>query len=154
MTSSFRKYFTPASPPDLDQLHRADFISKVYNKPAPTERDVVKMVFVRHGESTWNKSKKFTGWIDVPLSENGEQECRDAGKQLKELGYKFDTAYTSLLCRATKTLDLILEEMGQENDVDIVKHWKVNERHYGALQGRDKVQTAEEYGTEQVQKWR
>jgi 2,3-bisphosphoglycerate-dependent phosphoglycerate mutase len=148
VTSSFRKYFTPASPPDLDQLNRADFISKVYNKPAPTERDVVKMVFVRHGESTWNKSKKFTGWIDVPLSENGEQECRDAGKQLKELGYKFDTAYTSLLCRATKTLDLILEEMEQENDVEIVKHWKVNERHYGALQGRDKVQTAEEYGTE------
>lgn len=127
---------TPASPPDLDQLKRADFIAKVYNKPAT--RDVVKMVFVRHGESTWNKSKKFTGWIDVPLSENGEQECRDAGKQLKKLGYKFDTAYTSLLCRATKTLDLILEEMGQENDVDIFKHWKVNERHYGALQGRDK----------------
>ena len=112
------------------------------------------MVFVRHGQSTGNKDGTFTGWIDVPLSKQGEQESREAGRMLKKLGYKFDKAYTSVLCRATKTLDLILEEMDQENDVDIVQNWRINERHYGALQGHNKKVAAEEYGKMQIQKWR
>ena len=96
--------------------------------------DTVKVVFVRHGESTWNKSGKFTGWIDIPLSEQGAEESREAGRMLKKMGFRFDKAFTSMLVRATKTLDLILEEMGDESgNPDINQSWRINERHYGAL---------------------
>ena len=109
-------------------------ITKIYNpKTKDSKSDIVKVVFVRHGESTWNKCGKFTGWIDVPLSEQGRQESRDAGKALKELGYTFDVAYTSMLERATETCDLILEEMGLDKHTQVYKNWKINERHYGSL---------------------
>lgn len=113
---------------------------------ARVDTDILKVVFVRHGESTWNKTGKFTGWIDVPLSEKGVQESKDAGKLLKDLGYKFDVAYTSMLDRAIKTCDNILETMGISDDTYVHKSWKINERHYGSLQGLDKKETAKKYG--------
>jgi alpha-amylase/alpha-mannosidase (GH57 family) len=98
-------------PPFLDAIDLKD-VYKVDEKIKESKTDVVKVVFVRHGESTWNKCGKFTGWIDVPLSDGGRQESKDAGKALKDLGYEFDVAYTSMLDRATETCDLILENMG------------------------------------------
>ena len=114
---------------------------------------MLKLVLVRHGESQWNLENKFTGWTDVELSERGREEAKEAGKALKEKGYKFDLAYTSVLKRANDTLDLILNEMGQ-NDIPIKKSWRLNERHYGALQGLNKAETAEKYGADQVLLWR
>lgn len=87
---------------------------------------------MRHGESTWNKSGKFTGWVDVPLNDVGREQAREAGRQLKDQGYKFDVAYTSMLSRATETLDLILEEMDSK-ETYVHKSWRINERHYGSL---------------------
>jgi hypothetical protein len=109
-----------------------ELLREIYNikKQQPT---IGKVIFVRHGQSIWNKSGKFQGWTDVPLSEQGEEESREAGKLLKNLGYEFDVVYTSMLKRATKTADLILEEMGTTGEVDMIKNWKLNERHYGSL---------------------
>lgn len=112
-----------------------------------------KLVFLRHGESQWNKENRFTGWTDVDLSERGIEEAHTAGKLLKEEGYIFDVAFTSVLKRATRTLDIILEELGQ-TDIPIRKTWRLNERHYGALQGLNKRETAEKEGEEQVLIWR
>jgi 2,3-bisphosphoglycerate-dependent phosphoglycerate mutase len=111
------------------------------------------LVLVRHGESVWNKENLFTGWTDVDLSERGEQESREAGIALRKHGLGFDVAFTSVLKRAIGTLWLMLEEM------DLMwiperKDWRLNERHYGALQGLNKAQTAEKYGEEQVKLWR
>ena len=114
---------------------------------------MLKLVLVRHGESQWNLENKFTGWTDVELSERGVNEAIEAGKVLKEKGYKFDLAYTSVLKRANDTLYLILKEMYEEN-IPIKKSWRLNERHYGALQGLNKAETAEKYGAEQVLLWR
>ena len=114
---------------------------------------MIKLVLVRHGQSIWNLENKFTGWTDVPLSENGIKEAIDAGKILKEKGFTFDIAYTSLLKRANDTLDIILDVLG-ENDIEINKTWRLNERHYGALQGLNKQETANKYGEEQVHLWR
>ena len=114
---------------------------------------MLKLVLVRHGESQWNLENKFTGWTDVDLSEKGIKEAIDAGKVLKEKGYKFDLAYTSVLKRANKTLDLILNEMGETN-IPIKKSWRLNERHYGALQGLNNEETRQKYGAEQVLLWR
>lgn len=114
---------------------------------------MLKLVLVRHGESQWNLENKFTGWTDVELSERGVNEAIEAGKVLKEKGYKFDLAYTSVLKRANDTLDLILKEMDEEN-IPIKRSWRLNERHYGALQGLNKAETAEKYGAEQVLLWR
>ena len=114
---------------------------------------MLKLVLVRHGESRWNLENKFTGWTDVELSERGISEAKEAGKALKKKGYEFDLAYTSVLKRANETLDLILQEMG-EQDIPIKKSWRLNERHYGALQGLNKAETAEKYGKEQVLLWR
>ena len=114
---------------------------------------MIKLVLVRHGESEWNLENKFTGWTDVDLSENGIKEARDAGIVLKEKGFTFDVAFTSVLKRANRTLDLILKELNQEN-IPINKSWRLNERHYGALQGLNKKETAEKYGDEQVHLWR
>jgi len=112
----------------------------------------MKLVVIRHGESVWNKENIFTGWIDVGLSEKGEEEARRAGKLLKEKGFVFDLAHTSVLKRATDTLDIILKEM----DLEIpVKHsWRLNERFYGALQGQNKNEIKEKYGEEQFKLWR
>ena len=126
---------------------RFELLRKIY-KPTDTQEDTVKVVFVRHGESIWNKCGKFQGWTDVPLSKKGEMECHEAGKQLKNLGYNFDVVYTSMLQRATKTADIILGEMGLTDKVEVHKHWKINERHYGSLQGSDKKEMAEIHGAE------
>lgn len=112
-----------------------------------------KLVLLRHGQSVWNKENRFTGWKDVGLTKQGEAEALQAGKLLKEAGFKFDIAYTSVLKRAIKTLWIALEEMDQMW-IPVVRHWRLNERHYGALQGLNKAETAKEYGDEQVLIWR
>lgn len=114
---------------------------------------MMKLVLVRHGESEWNKLNLFTGWTDVDLSDKGRQEAATAGKLLKDEGYDFDVAYTSYLKRAIHTLNAILDEMDL-NWIPVNKSWKLNERHYGALQGLNKADTAKKYGDEQVKIWR
>src|SRR4051812_36813030 len=112
-----------------------------------------RVVLLRHGESTWNKENRFTGWTDVELSEKGVQEAMEAGRALRREGYMFDVAYTSVLKRAIKTLWLALEEMDLMW-IPIHHSWRLNERHYGALQGLNKAETAERHGMEQTQLWR
>ena len=114
---------------------------------------MIKLVLVRHGQSMWNLENRFTGWTDVELSEQGIKEAKEAGKVLKEKGFSFDVAYTSVLKRANDTLGYILEELG-EQDIPVKKSWRLNERHYGALQGLNKDETREKYGEEQVLLWR
>lgn len=112
-----------------------------------------KLVLVRHGESQWNKENRFTGWYDVDLSEKGVNEAQAAGKLLKQEGYCFDFAYTSVLKRAIHTLWNVLDALDQAW-LPVEKSWKLNERHYGALQGLNKAETAEKYGDAQVKQWR
>lgn len=112
-----------------------------------------KVVLIRHGESVWNKENRFTGWTDVDLSPKGVEEAKEAGKLLKEMGFQFDMAYTSYLKRAIKTLNNVLEEMDQLW-IPVEKTWRLNEKHYGMLQGLNKAETAEKYGDEQVKIWR
>lgn len=112
-----------------------------------------KLVLIRHGESQWNKENRFTGWTDVNLSERGIDEARKAGKLLKSEGFRFKIAYTSYLTRAIKTLWLVLEEMDMMY-IPEKKSWRLNEKHYGELQGLNKAETAEKYGDEQVKLWR
>lgn len=114
---------------------------------------MIKLVLVRHGQSMWNLENKFTGWTDVELSENGVKEAKAAGRVLKQKGFLFDIAFTSVLKRAKDTLTYILKEMGEEN-IQVKKSWKLNERHYGALQGLNKDETKKKYGEEQVLLWR
>ena len=114
---------------------------------------VTKLVLVRHGESEWNKENRFTGWTDVELSDKGRAEAKSAGKLLKEQGFSFDFAYTSVLKRAIQTLWNVLDELEQQW-LPVEKSWKLNERHYGALQGLNKAETAQKYGDEQVKLWR
>ncbi len=113
----------------------------------------MKLVLLRHGESEWNRLNLFTGWTDVDLSEKGRQEATYAGRLLKESGFDFDVCYTSYLKRAIHTLNLALEEMDREW-LPVIKTWLLNERHYGALQGLDKAETARRYGEDQVKIWR
>jgi 2,3-bisphosphoglycerate-dependent phosphoglycerate mutase len=110
-------------------------------------------VLLRHGESEWNKLNLFTGWRDVKLTPQGEAEAREAGRMLKAQGFNFDIAYTSLQTRAIKTLWLALEQMDLMW-IPEVKHWRLNERHYGALQGSDKAEAVKRFGAEQVHLWR
>lgn len=112
-----------------------------------------KLVLIRHGESTWNKENRFTGWTDVDLSEKGMQEAVEAGKTLREAGYEFDLAYTSVLKRAIRTLNVVLDELDQAW-LPVKRSWRLNERHYGALQGLNKAETAAKFGEEQVKIWR
>lgn len=112
-----------------------------------------KLVLLRHGESVWNKENRFTGWTDVDLSEKGMGEAHRAGRLLREAGFAFDMAFSSVLKRAGRTLEIVLGEMDLK-DVIVKKSWKLNERHYGALQGLNKAETAEKYGAEQVHIWR
>jgi 2,3-bisphosphoglycerate-dependent phosphoglycerate mutase len=114
---------------------------------------MVKLVLIRHGQSEWNLSNLFTGWTDVDLSENGVKEAHEAGETLKKDGYHFDVAYSSVLKRANRTMDIVLGELGESK---IEKHysWRLNERHYGALQGLNKADSAKKWGDEQVHIWR
>ena len=112
-----------------------------------------KLVLVRHGQSVWNKENRFTGWKDVDLTDQGREEARQAGELLKEAGFEFDVAYTSVLKRAIRTLWTILDGMDQMW-IPVIRDYRLNERHYGALQGKDKAQTLAEYGEEQFQLWR
>jgi 2,3-bisphosphoglycerate-dependent phosphoglycerate mutase len=112
-----------------------------------------KVVLLRHGESTWNKENRFTGWTDVDLSEKGIQEAHQAGQTLKKEGYTFDIAYTSVLKRAIRTLWITLDEMDLMW-IPVIRNWRLNERHYGALQGLNKAETAQKFGEEQVKIWR
>ena len=114
---------------------------------------MIKLVLLRHGESQWNLENRFTGWTDVGLTKKGESEARSSGEILKSDNFHFDKIYTSVLKRATQTLDICLEEMGI-NNIPIEYNWRLNERHYGALQGLNKAETAEKYGDEQVLIWR
>lgn len=112
-----------------------------------------KVVLLRHGESIWNKENLFTGWTDVDLSEKGREEAAQAGRTLKEQGYHFDMAFTSVLKRAIRTLWIALDEMDLLW-VPVERDWRLNERHYGALQGLNKAETAAKYGEDQVKIWR
>ena len=112
-----------------------------------------KLVLLRHGESTWNKENRFTGWTDVDLSEKGLQEAREAAVTLRSSGYTFDIAYTSVLKRAIRTLWLTLDGMDLMW-IPVIRSWRLNERHYGALQGLNKAETAAKFGDEQVLIWR
>jgi 2,3-bisphosphoglycerate-dependent phosphoglycerate mutase len=112
-----------------------------------------KLVLIRHGESTWNKENRFTGWTDVDLSEKGLMEAVDAGRVLREPGYEFDLAYTSVLKRAIRTLNVVLDELDQAW-LPVKRSWRLNERHYGALQGLNKSETAAKFGEGQVKIWR
>ncbi len=114
---------------------------------------MMKLVLVRHGESEWNRLNLFTGWTDVPLSEKGRAEAAEGGRLLKAEGYDFDLCYTSYLRRAIHTLDLVLEQMDR-SWLPVEKNWRLNERHYGTLQGLNKAETAAKYGEEQVLVWR
>lgn len=114
---------------------------------------MAKLVLVRHGQSQWNLENRFTGWVDVPITEQGAAEARRAGKELKALGLKFDVAFTSALRRAQQTLEILLEELGQKG-LPTFKDQALNERHYGDLQGLNKAETAKKFGEEQVHIWR
>ena len=112
-----------------------------------------KLVLLRHGESVWNKENRFTGWKDVDLTDTGEKQAKMAGKLMKEAGLEFDTVYCSVLKRALRTLHIALEEMDRLY-LPVEKSWRLNERHYGALTGLNKAETAEKHGEEQVKIWR
>lgn len=114
---------------------------------------MLKLVLLRHGESTWNKENRFTGWTDVDLSEKGRQEAQEAGRLLKNEGYGFDLAFTSVLKRAIRTLWIVMDEMDLMW-IPVERSWRLNERHYGALQGLNKAETAAKYGEKQVFVWR
>jgi 2,3-bisphosphoglycerate-dependent phosphoglycerate mutase len=111
------------------------------------------VVLLRHGESVWNQENRFTGWTDVDLSPQGVAEAREAGIILKSQGFRFDMAFTSVLIRANRTLDIVLDEMDLKG-TEVFRSWRLNERHYGALQGLNKAQTAKQYGEAQVAIWR
>ncbi len=111
------------------------------------------LILLRHGESTWNSENRFTGWTDVPLSETGRREAHEAARLLREAGHSFDVAYTSVLKRAIQTLSIVQEDCDLEW-VPVVRDWRLNERHYGALQGLNKAETAQKYGEGQVKIWR
>jgi len=116
-------------------------------------KDIYKIVLLRHGESIWNQENRFTGWTDVDLSEKGIAEAHSAGRVLKKDGFIFDIAFTSVLIRATHTLLIVLKEMNLSS-IPVYQSWRLNERHYGALQGLNKSETAKEYGEKQVHIWR
>jgi len=113
---------------------------------------MIKLVLLRHGESTWNKENLFTGWTDVDLNKKGIEEAHESARLLKESGFTFDLAFTSVLVRATRTLDIVLKDMNLK--IPIKQSWRLNERHYGALQGLNKAKTAKKYGEKKVHEWR
>ena len=128
-------------------------LSSVSALQVSTPAQHAKLVFLRHGQSTWNQLNLFTGWVDVPLSDLGVEEATAGGQELKKAELKFDVAYTSLLQRAQETCRIGLTE-SEQADVTVIKDWRLNERHYGALQGKDKKETVAEFGEAQVKVWR
>jgi len=124
-----------------------------YFLPPTNHTTMYKLVLIRHGESTWNLDNRFTGWTDVDLTDTGVAQAKSAGQLLKAEGYDFDVAYTSVLKRATRTLWHVLDEMDQ-TWLPVVHSWRLNERHYGGLQGLNKAETAKKFGDEQVLVWR
>jgi 2,3-bisphosphoglycerate-dependent phosphoglycerate mutase len=114
---------------------------------------MTELVLLRHGESVWNQENRFTGWTDVDLSPKGVAEAKEAGRILKSKGFTFDLAFTSVLIRAQRTLEIVLDEMGLKG-IEVFRSWRLNERHYGALQGLNKAETATQYGEKQVAVWR
>lgn len=114
---------------------------------------MIKLVLLRHGESEWNRENRFAGWTNIGLTDLGKSEAREAGAELKKAGFVFDVAFTSFLKRATDTLEIALKELGQPR-LQVHSSWRLNERHYGALQGLNKTETATKYGEEQVKIWR
>jgi 2,3-bisphosphoglycerate-dependent phosphoglycerate mutase len=116
-------------------------------------RSAHQLVLLRHGESQWNRENRFTGWVDVDLSPDGVEQARDAGRLLKADGFRFDLAYTSVLKRAIRTLWISLDALDQMW-LPVEKHWRLNERHYGALEGLNKAETAAKHGDQQVLIWR
>ncbi len=147
---------TPVSPPDILE-HPGNFDREIPEETAilrsNTERPMIKLVLLRHGESIWNKENLFTGWTDVDLSDQGKTEAKKAGELLKAEGFTFDTAFTSVLKRAIRTLWITLDELDLMW-IPVEHSWRLNERHYGALQGLNKAQTAAKYGDDQVLIWR
>jgi len=135
----------------LPEEQKAKLLAAVKAETKPAK---YKIVFVRHGESEWNLKNLFCGWYDANLSEKGVGEAKAGGKGIKNAGLKFDQAYTSMLTRANKTLDFILEESGQKDSCSIQKTWRLNERHYGDLTGANKKEAVEKFGAEQVLVWR
>jgi len=138
------------------QYIRSNFLFKnlhTQNKQTFASVTKHKIVFLRHGESVWNKENRFTGWYDVKLSETGKQEAAQAGRKLKEAGYNFDVVYTSVLQRAISTYNIAAEELDCHH-LPVIKSWRLNERHYGALTGLNKSETAAKHGEEQVKIWR
>jgi 2,3-bisphosphoglycerate-dependent phosphoglycerate mutase len=134
-------------------LSRNNLIRRFSSKGLSANSPTTKLVLLRHGESTWNKLNLFTGWADVPLSEKGEKEAAQAGKLMKAEGLEFDIVYVSVLQRAIKTLWLAMEAMDRQY-LPVIKTWRLNERHYGALQGLNKAETAEKFGEAKVMEWR
>lgn len=134
-------------------LRRATIAFSSPRQSTVFSRNKYTLVLVRHGESTWNQENKFTGWYDCPLSEKGQEEAQNAGKELKKAGFTFDVAFTSYLKRAIRTLWYALEETDCMY-IPIKNAWQLNERHYGALQGLDKQETVDQYGIDQVTVWR
>ena len=114
---------------------------------------MIKIVLLRHGQSTWNRENRFTGWTDVPLTKLGIKEAKKAGQIMKEKGFTFDVVFTSVLKRAIDTTNIVIKKMGLRK-IKVYKSWRLNERHYGALQGLNKSEMAAKYGEEQVLKWR
>ena len=112
-----------------------------------------KLVLLRHGQSTWNLENRFTGWKDVDLSDQGRKEAKEAGRVLLEAGFEFDVVYTSVLKRAIRTMQIVMDELDQMW-VPVIRNWRLNERHYGDLQGLDKGETAKKFGDDQVKIWR
>ena len=129
------------------------FVIEFFNIIVDKGEKMIKLVLIRHGESVWNKENLFTGWTDVDLSEQGKQEAKKGGELLKAEGYTFDIAYTSVLKRAIRTLWFVLDEL-DIMWIPVERAWRLNERHYGALQGLNKAETAAKYGDEQVHIWR
>jgi 2,3-bisphosphoglycerate-dependent phosphoglycerate mutase len=127
--------------------------SLLFLRPNLKRNIMYKLVLIRHGQSTWNEAKLFTGWTDVDLTERGVNEAKEAGKLLKKTGFNFRYAYTSLLKRAIQTLNYVLEEMDLLW-IPVEKTWRLNEKHYGELQGMNKVEMVEKFGNEQVVRWR
>jgi 2,3-bisphosphoglycerate-dependent phosphoglycerate mutase len=137
----------------VPRVRRASVLLRAFAAPLPTEDTMHKVVLLRHGESTWNKENRFTGWTDVDLSAKGRDEAAAAGRLLKQEGFSFDLAFTSVLTRAIRTCWMALDELG-ELWIPVERHWRLNERHYGALQGLNKAETAARHGEAQVKIWR